>query len=141
MVVLEHRRHQAGLVARVGVGTVPSLHDPPPVVLAPGASRRLKVDLLVLILAYIGNVEVAGATVERETPGVAEAERPDLAPVPGASRKRVGGRDRVRRCPGLDIDPQDLAQKGGWALRIVLGVAGGAAVAHPDGQGAVGAAR
>jgi hypothetical protein len=139
--VLEHRLHQPGLSARVGVEAVARLHDPPPVVLASGASGRLKVDLLVLILTDVGDVEIAGATVEGKAPWVSETERPDLAPVPGSPHERVRGGHRVRFGPGLDVDSKDLAQERGRVLCVVLRVAGGAAVPHPDVLVTVGAER
>ncbi len=63
----------------------------------PSAARR-RVDLLELVLADVGDPEVAGDRVEREPPRVAQPERPDLAraapstPTNGLSAGTVYGR-------------------------------------------------
>ena len=81
------------------------------------------VDLLPVALADVGHPEVAGGAVEGEAPRVAE-------PVPGDLPARLGGGD---------VRPQELAERGAKVLGALLGVAGGAAVAHADVQQPVGA--
>src|SRR5262249_14264938 len=68
---------------------------PPAVVLAAFAGGRLEVQLLDLVLADVGDVEVAGLVVEGVPPRVAQAEGPDLGSGARPARERVAGRDRV----------------------------------------------
>jgi hypothetical protein len=74
------------------------------------------VDLLPFVLADVADVEVVGRTVEREPPGIPHPVRDDP-------------RGRVR---AVDVELEDLAEQDVEVLGPVLGVAAGAAVAHPD---------
>src|SRR5947209_8452396 len=63
--VFEHRQRQRAVVAVRGrVVAVEPFHPMPAVVLAAGAARRLEVDLFVVVLAHVGDPEVAGEPVE-----------------------------------------------------------------------------
>src|SRR5262249_14590627 len=79
VVVLRDREHQTPHVTGVGIEAVQALHDAPAVVLAAAARSRLAIDLLVQVLADVADIQVARRAVEAPTPGVAQAQRPDLA--------------------------------------------------------------
>jgi hypothetical protein len=53
-------------------------HLVPAVILAALARGGLEVDLLPVVLADVGDEEVARLAVERERPGIGDAESPDL---------------------------------------------------------------
>src|SRR5207249_3155917 len=102
VVVVEPRRHVTGVGCRsLGVG--------PAVVAAPHAA----IDLLPGVLADVADVEQAGARVEGEAPGVAQAIAPDLGADAGLSDERVVAGDRAVR-----VDAQDLTGE----VAEVLGV-------------------
>jgi hypothetical protein len=62
----------------------------PAVVLAAARAGRLEVDLLVGVLADIADIQVAGGTIKREAPGIAQPIGPDLgARLVGAVRPGV----------------------------------------------------
>src|ERR1043165_7759363 len=89
--VLEDRHGEAdGRAVGRGVVAVRRFHQTPAVVLAAGAARGLQVDLFILVLADVGDPEVAGLAIEGEAPRVAQAVRPDLAARAGARGERVG---------------------------------------------------
>ena len=93
----------------------------PAVVLEPRARARRVVDLLDVSLADVADVEVAREPIEGVAPGVAQAERDDL-------RRRAGT---------PHVEAQQLAEQAVHALRSVLGIAAGPAVARPDVETAV----
>ena len=124
-----------------------ALHAVPAVVRARALARRHEVDLLVEVLADVGDPEIARRPVEREPPRVAQAVRPDLGPA--AARARTGcRRDRVRRGQGrVRVDAQHLAEQRVERLAVAARrvtrtlVVGGAAVADAHVEQAVGAER
>src|SRR6478752_6287838 len=63
--------------------------DGPAIILAALARGWLVIDLLELILARVADIEVVGATVEAEAPGVAQPKRPNLRAGPGLVSERV----------------------------------------------------
>ena len=143
VVVLEDRIDQGQESRRrAGAEVVQSFLEPPAVVTAAEA-RRLVVDLLEGVLADVADQHRPGAAqprrVEREAPGVADAERPDL--VERRSRQRGHADERVVRrslvAAGVavrdaHVDAQHLAEQRAGPLRLVLWIAAGAAVAHAD---------
>ena len=141
MAVHRERHRLAGPAAvrgRVVAGV--ALELPPAVVRgSAGVRSQRAVDLLVAILADVADPQVAGLAIEREAPRVAQAERPDEV-VTRHADVGIRGRDRVR-LPRVDVDPEDLAQQRTEALGAVAGIAGAAAVAHPDVEIAVGPER
>src|SRR5262245_26429443 len=66
-----------------------------PAVIAAGDAGRLKIHLFARALADVGDEQVAGLAVERDAPGVAHAERPDLAARAGRVDERVARRRRA----------------------------------------------
>ncbi len=74
--------------------------------------------------------ELAGLAIEREAPGVAQADRVDLGP-PAAPGVRVVPRNGVGLAP-IDVDSQDLAEQLVGILGAVLRIAARAAIAHAD---------
>src|SRR6266542_4063753 len=126
MVVLGDRRRQAGsLAAIIRVIALATLVDAPAVVLAALAGRGLQVDLFDLVLAHVGDVEIAIGAIEREAPRVAQAISPDLRPGwraarRGAAGERVAGRDGIGRY-AADVQPQQLAQQHASILPIADG--------------------
>jgi hypothetical protein len=135
VVVLCHRRHQPRLVARLRLEAVRALHDAPAVVLAAAAGRGLEVDLLPLRLADVAEEQVAGLSVERVRPGVAQPVRPGLRPPAGLADPRVGRRDDVRRAirgRRLDVKPQHLGVDERRVLAAPVGVVVRPAVAEPE---------
>jgi hypothetical protein len=111
VVVLVDRR---GVVRRLGAVPVqvPRLHAAPAEVDAssPPDVDRPVVDLLPDVLPHIAEREVPFRTIEREAPGVADAEGPDLRLPRRLAYERVVGRHRVRVHPVLArVDAQDLA--------------------------------
>ena len=66
-----------GLLLFNGEG-VAAAHEFPPIVLPALAARRLQVHFLPMVLADVGDVEIAGLAVEGERPGIANAVGPDL---------------------------------------------------------------
>ena len=98
-----------------GDAAVLALHDVPAVVAAARARVEFAVDLLVAILADVGDEEVAGRAVEADPPRVAQAPGPDCVGA-GRADERVVRRDRViavrrrTRVP-FDVDAQDLAEQ------------------------------
>src|SRR3954471_8903486 len=96
-----------------------------------------EVDLLEEALAHIADPHVLGGAVERELPRVPQPEHPDRALVAGLVLERVAR--RVARPARARIDAQDLAEKHVGVLRVAMGVAAAAAVAHADVEHVVGA--
>ena len=140
--VLDHReRPAARQAARHRLVAVAALHVVPAVVHAPAAAtrRRRPVDLLPRILADVADPQVAGDPVERPAPRIAQPERPDLVGA-GLADERIRRGDAVALAGSrsVDVDPEHLAEQARAVLGVVLGVAAGAAVAHPDVEVAVG---
>src|SRR4051794_9216457 len=92
-----------------------TLHEIPAVIHSRAATRRLEVDLFPRVLPHVADVQVARRAVERKTPRIAQAVRPDLG--------------RIWPRAGFHIDPQQLAQQRGRILPATQRVAGAAAVA------------
>src|SRR5438132_9079347 len=116
------RGERHGEVRRVEA--VQTLHDVPAVVAtARERGGGHEVDLLEEVLPDVGDVEVAGGAVEGVPPRVAQPLGEAL------------GRGGQRR----DVDPQQLPQVGGVALRVAHRIPAAAAVAHADVEHAVGA--
>jgi hypothetical protein len=92
-----------------------------------------EVDLLPLVRADVGDVEVAKPAIEAVAPRVAQAERKYLIGA-GRRRERIVGWHRIvaRRVAGkgvaIHVDPQDLAEQG----VEILPVGGWGAVAGRD---------
>src|SRR5262249_12689524 len=70
VVVLGDWGHEPGGATGVGNEAVQALHDAPAVILAAATRGRLAIDLLVLVLADVADVQVAGRAVEAPAPGV-----------------------------------------------------------------------
>src|SRR6266545_4183671 len=130
-------RHVKGLVA---------FEAPPAIVLAAVTSGRLEVDLFAAALAHIANEQVAGLTIEGETPGVTQPVGPDFVACAGVVivGKRVVGWDIIRQAIAgvgvVDVDPQNLTHQRVQVLRVAdrsMLVAGTAAVAGADVEVAV----
>ena len=117
--VLRHRHHELADAERLVLESRAPLVDVPAVVLEARTGSGLVVDLLDIALADVADVEVAVRPVEREAPGVAEAECFDLDALRG------------------DVDREQLAEERAHVLRPVLGIAAGAAVAHREVEPAV----
>src|SRR5690606_15544619 len=110
-----------------------------------------EVDLLVRVLADVGDPEVACERVEGDAPRVAQAQRIDLVAAGSAGAVGIGvvGRDAVVRARGqaavgraaaagaVDIDAQQLAQQAVRVLGVVVWIATAAAVARGAGEVAV----
>ena len=143
VVVLEDGQRVRGIAAHgdrevaPGVAAVAAqgpFHELPSVVLAAPARQGLKVDLLAGALSDVADVEVAREPVEREPPGVAQAEGPGLGRARRPDVRVVGGDAVVRRAVHVlvDVDAQQLAEQRVARLRVALRVVGVAAVAHAD---------
>ena len=118
--VLRDRRNEPGPArGRAEPGAPGALEDPPAVVAAPGDD----VDLLAGALTDVAGEELAGSPVEGEPERIPKPVGPDLV------AERVVGRNVRGR--GVDVEPQDLAQQGPQALRVIVGVIATAAVTHP----------
>src|SRR5204863_8836127 len=96
-----------------------------------GPDLARPVDLLPARLAHVADPELSGDAVEREAPGVAEPDRPDLvqpcSPYVGIRRRRavVGRRRRV-----VDVDAEHLSEEAVHVLGAVSRVARASAIAH-----------
>ena len=132
--VLRDRAHRrAALHGPAAVEGRAALEGIPPEVDPARASAQTEVDLLDVVLADVPDPDVAAGAVEREAPGVAQAVGVDLGR-PAAAGEGVVRRDAVllARRARVDVDAQDLAEQGVAVLRVVVGVAGAAAVARAD---------
>src|SRR5581483_1468569 len=111
---------------RPRVGVV-ALHEVPPVVEPPGRPGWLEVDLLPRALTDVADPQVARPAVEREAPGVAQTEVPDLGPGIGPADERVVRRDAVWAArPG--VDPQDLPEQRRERLAVAQRIAAAPAI-------------
>src|SRR5262249_49756489 len=99
-------------------------------------SSALQVDLLPLVLSDIGDPQVARLPIERVPPRIAQPERPDLGPNPGAPDEWIVGRDRVA-AGGPGRDAKHLRQQRAQLLAVALRIALAPAVAEPDVQIAI----
>ena len=134
----EHRRHVRRRRQRLRRDPHVPL-ERVPAVERPGArAARREVDLLPRALADVGEREVAGGAVEREAPGVAEAEGPDLRPRASDADERVAGRDRVGDAAPR-IDAEQLAEQAAEVLRVLGRIVAAAAVPGARVQEPVGA--
>jgi hypothetical protein len=121
--------------SRFRIEAVRTLAEPPAVI----AARDDAVDFLPRGLPNVTDPEIARRAIEAEAPWVAKTERVDLRARirAGAGRtarvrgERVARRDRVGSACA-HVDPQHLAEQPARVLRIVLRIAGRAAVAHAD---------
>src|SRR5213083_2318283 len=128
MRIFEDRQHERRIGAiRRRVVTVRPFHPPPSVVLAARAARRLQVDLFPRILSDVADPEIAGVTIETESPRIAHTVRPDLAARAADIDEWIRRRNSVRR--DVDVDPKNLAEEHGEILSVVVRVAAGASVA------------
>jgi len=105
--------------------------DGPAVVLAGGGGSSLKVDFLRLDLSDIPAVKITGGPVERESPGVAHAQRPDFGQIIAVADERIVRRDFIWSRGAFHIKSQDLALEGLGILGVVA-EPGEAAVPHSD---------
>ena len=119
-----------------------------PAVVAAARARRLVVDFLARALTDIGDQHRAGAAeariVERELPGIAQPECPDLGPRGdrhAVDEGVVAGDAHAVDVAGfdVDVDAEHLPEQRGRILRAMLRIVAAAAVAHPDVEVAVGA--
>ena len=118
--VIVKRGHMAP-TRRVTLVRMSRLHPIPPEIQPARRVCRDKVYLFPGILAHIANPQVAGQTVKRKPPGIAQAERPDLGG--GATDgKGISGRDGVW-VTVIHIQPQDFSEQGVARLGIAIGVA------------------
>src|SRR5438093_12575559 len=93
MAVFENRRDvPAWLSAGAGVVAGETFPHVPAIVLPTLTAGWLAVDLLVLVLPYVGVVQVARLTIDAEAPGIAQTIGPDLSPRSGLTRKWVARR-------------------------------------------------
>ena len=92
------------------------------------------IDLLEAVLSDVAEPEVAGQAIERESPGVAQAERVDLGEPRDDSGERVVVGDRVALVlfSPVDVDAQDLSEQRAATLRVAIGIADPATVAGRD---------
>src|SRR3990170_5501056 len=126
--VLADGQDEACPVAGGGrIEAVRALHGPPAVV----STLLYQVDLLPLVLTHVGEKEPAARPVEGEAPGIAQTVGPDLATRSCPADEGVVRRDAVGRI-AVDVDAQQLAEQGIEPLPVVLRIARGAAVPHPD---------
>ena len=88
-----------------------AFHNVPAVVLSAAAGCILEIHFLNGILAHIGQIQIPGQAVEAETPGVSQAQGPDLFPCPGERNKRIVRRDAIGRAC-VHINSQHLARQG-----------------------------
>src|SRR4029077_11931393 len=77
------------------------------------AALDAEVDLLDRQVAHVADPERSGAAVEAEAKGIAEAVRPDLAPVEPDAHERVVGGDG-----SVEVDAQDLPVERRQVLRV-----------------------
>jgi hypothetical protein len=82
MIVLGNGQDHAGAGTGLRSEAMHTFRDVPAVVLAAFARCGLDIHFLVLVLAHVGNKEVAGLPVKRKTPGIPQAQRPDLRRAP-----------------------------------------------------------
>ena len=138
MRVLDDRWRERGRTASRSSGQARAarpLRDTPAEVRPGPGPHGHHVELLALVLAHVADVE--RRPVERDPPGVAQAQRPDLRPSADAVRMGIAGRDRVGR-RAVDVDPQELAEQALRILGPVLRVVRAAAVPHADVEQPVG---
>ena len=132
-------------VARPRTRWVPSMRFQPRLAPRPASKPsggREAVDLLPLVLADVGDPQVAGRRGRRRTAtgcgrrrARSRARRPRRRRT-GCRGMRVGGSSSVA---ALGVDAQDLAEQGRRVLPVAVGVAAAAAVAQADVEEAVGA--
>src|SRR5690606_7734919 len=112
---------------------VRSLFQVPAEIEAPLTSRK-QGRLFDVTLSDIRNIEIAGFAIERESPGIAETQRPDFPTSAICADKRIVVRyaicERIATC--VDIDSQDLAQERAEVLTVPLRVSTAAPIAQPD---------
>jgi hypothetical protein len=138
VVVLGYGQCQPGLAAPgAAAGALRAFHDVPAVVFTTLGTRRLNIDLLEPILADIRDIQVAGLPVEGNSPGVAQAERPDLVPNRLVAGKRVVGRNCVSPAHRIHVDPNEFAEQCAAVLGVVIGIERTTAVAETEVQHAV----
>jgi len=116
-----------------------SLPEIIPVVFPSCATGVLKVDLLSLHSAGVGDVESACQFVEGDSPGIAQSHCPDFRAVTVYFYEGITVRDGIGSNAGFHIDAQEFAQQGAWLLRIepIRAAAAAAAVATTDVEVAV----
>jgi hypothetical protein len=118
---------------------VQALHAVPAIVLTARTGGGLEVDLFVPVLSDVGDPEVAGVAVERETPRVPETVGPDLRTGARGVDERIAGRDPDAAGVALDVETQDLAEEGVGVLAVALRVAARPAIAEAEIEIGVGA--
>ncbi len=102
----------------------------------PGSAAGRNIDFLVLALADIGDVEIAGYPVEAESPGIPQAVAPDLGLNAGLPDKGVVGRYRVRGST-LNVHPEDGSQEVREVLASTLGIVPRASISQTEIEEAV----
>ena len=139
MVIFEDWQRQGAVVAVGGrIKAVRPLHASPPVILpSPTASGR-EVYFLPRILADVANEQIASKSIEAESPGIAQAQRPHLWPCPRSPNKRIRGWDGVGKLT-VHIEPEQLAQQRAEVLCIYFAGRRLRPVAHANVEVAVGA--
>jgi hypothetical protein len=117
MAVHVHRRHELA-ISKGGVRKARAPLEDLPAVVGKRRDRRARseVDLFPAALADVTDVEIAVRTVEREAPGIAQAEPDDLP----------------RRAAAERVDPQQLAQPLVHVLGAIARIAAGASVTHTN---------
>ena len=135
-VVLEYGADHPGQeVVRVRDG---SLHEAPSVVLATLGAGPLKIHFLLFAPPHVCDPQVAGLPVELESPWIAQAVGPDLAPSPAPAHERVVRRDPIRFAAlRVRVDPKHLRQQDPEVLAVQHRVALASTVAHADVEVAV----
>src|SRR5262245_11667228 len=94
VVILENRKGQ--VLASTSTVFVIAFILVPTIIFAPGVMDRRKVDFLIVVLAYVRDVQVARRLVEAEPPRVAQSLGPQFGTCGGIASKRVAGWDAIR---------------------------------------------
>src|SRR4029079_5831181 len=116
------------MVTAVATVTAVAFHDVPPVIQS-RCTRRLNVDLFDLVLADVCDVQEVSRTIERKSPGIAHACRPDLGPCVSRSAERIPLGNRVW-LDSADVEPEDFAKERILVLPIAVGIPAGSSIAH-----------
>ena len=89
-----------------------------------------------MVLADIGDIQIARQAVETESPGIAQAQRPEFRAPLGPVHPGIVGGNPVRK--PVNVDSEQLAQEFVGILCPILRIATAAAIAHADIQEAIG---
>jgi len=110
----------------IKIRALSAFENSPPVV----SAERNQVHFFACILANIPHVELAGSTIERKPPGVAQSEGIDLIPACCHAKEGICRGRSIREL--IDIDSENLPKQFVDILRAVAGIIAGSAVSHAD---------